>query len=122
MASKSRRALGLVQAFRAATRPGSPGLGERLGAVPRLVRATVSGRYHGTTVARLAMMALALVYVVSPVDLIPEAALLFAGLADDAMVLAWLATAVVGETEAFLSWEQDHAAPSEPRVVAGQVL
>ena len=40
---------------------------------------------------RVAMMALATAYVISPIDLIPEAIFLVFGLADDAVVVAWLA-------------------------------
>ena len=44
-------------------------------------------------------------YVVSPVDLLPEAVLSVVGLADDAVVLAWFATALVQDTDDFLAWE-----------------
>jgi uncharacterized membrane protein YkvA (DUF1232 family) len=44
--------------------------------------------------------------VVSPVDFIPEAALLVVGLADDAVMIAWLAGSVLSETERFLEWEK----------------
>ena len=40
-------------------------------------------------------MGLALAYVVSPVDVMPEALMLLAGLGDDAVVLTWLAGAVL---------------------------
>jgi hypothetical protein len=64
------RALGL--ALRAATRPGAPGMGERLSALPRMVRAAMRGEYAGVTRGRLLGMLGALLYVVSPVDLVPE--------------------------------------------------
>jgi uncharacterized membrane protein YkvA (DUF1232 family) len=91
--------------------PGAPSVGRQLSALPRLVAATMSGRYPGMTRARLGLMALALLYVVSPVDLVPEAALLLLGMADDAMVLAWLAGSVLAETDAFLAWETGVASP-----------
>ncbi len=100
-------ALGAVwRALRASRRPGTPGVGERLRAVPRLVRATLLGRYTGTTRARLLMMAIAVAYVVSPVDLVPEIFVPILGLVDDAFVVAWLAGAVLLETERFLDWER----------------
>ena len=95
----------LYRAARIAMRPGGPSLAARITAVPRLLRETLSGRYAGLTTGRLALMALAAAYVVSPVDLVPEGALLLIGLADDAMVLGWLAAALVTETETFLDWE-----------------
>ena len=53
-------ALGSIwRAIRAGSRPGTPGVGERLRAVPRLVRSTFLGRYAGTTRTRLVMMTLA---------------------------------------------------------------
>jgi uncharacterized membrane protein YkvA (DUF1232 family) len=96
----------LATALRTAVRPGSPGLGQRLASVPRLFRATFSGEYAGTTRGRLLLVLAALGYVVSPVDFVPEAFLSVFGLADDALVLSWLAAAVVNETEAFLAWER----------------
>jgi uncharacterized membrane protein YkvA (DUF1232 family) len=64
---------------------------------------TLIGRYDGKW--RLLLMTAATAYIVSPVDLIPEAFFLVAGLVDDAVVLAWLAGAVLSETERFLEWE-----------------
>jgi uncharacterized membrane protein YkvA (DUF1232 family) len=100
----------LGNAIRIATRPGSPSVSERLSAVPRLVKATVSGQYQGTSVLRLAALAGGVAYVVSPVDLIPEGLFAVFGLVDDAMVLSWLAANLVTETEDFLAWERDVAA------------
>lgn len=108
MALKSRLALvhSLGTAIRTATRPGSPSLGERAGAVPRMVRATLSGEYAGISKGRLALLAAAVGYIVSPVDLLPEGLLAVVGLADDAMVMSWVAATLVNETEAFLAWER----------------
>jgi uncharacterized membrane protein YkvA (DUF1232 family) len=96
----------LAVALRTAVRPGSPGLGERLAALPRLVRATVRGEYRGTTASRLFLIAVAAAYVLSPFDLVPEAFLSIFGFADDALVVSWIAAALVNETESFLAWER----------------
>ncbi|HEU5107722.1 MAG TPA: YkvA family protein [Micromonosporaceae bacterium] len=82
---------------------GGPSVGQRLGALPRMIKATAVGEYDGGL--RLAMMVAATAYVVSPVDVIPEAALLVFGLADDALMITWLAGAVLDETARFLEWE-----------------
>ncbi|KAB7741037.1 DUF1232 domain-containing protein [Nostocoides sp. F2B08] len=103
------------RAARIAMRPGGPGLAARLRAVPRMVSATLSGRYEGLGKGPLALMLAAVAYVVSPVDLVPEGALLMLGLADDAMVLGWLAAALVGGTEDFLAWERSE--PTAPEDV-----
>jgi uncharacterized membrane protein YkvA (DUF1232 family) len=95
----------LVRAVRGTLRPGEPGVGERARALPRLVLDTLRGRYHGTTKGRLGLMALAVLYVVSPLDVLPDLLPLI-GVADDAMVLAWLAGAVLSETGDFLAWER----------------
>ncbi|MEJ5946499.1 DUF1232 domain-containing protein [Pseudokineococcus basanitobsidens] len=105
----------LAAAFWRSRRAGDPGLPDQLSALPRLVVATLRGRYPGTTARKLGLMALAVVYVVSPVDLVPEAVLLLAGFADDALVLAWLAGAVLDETSAFLRWESSTAADGPER-------
>lgn len=106
------------RAARIAMRPGGPGLAARLRAVPRMVSATLSGRYDGLGKGPLALMLAAVAYVVSPVDLVPEGALLMLGLADDAMVLGWLAAALVGGTEDFLAWERGEPAGAEDVVPA----
>ena len=103
----------LAGALRTALRPGSPGLGERLTALPRLARATFRGEYTGTTRGRLLLIVGAVAYVVSPVDFVPEAFLSVFGLADDALVFSWIAARVINETEAFLAWER--TAPRAPR-------
>lgn len=113
MATARSRALlltSLYHATRTAMRPGGPTLGERLAAIPRLLRETRAGRYAGPTAMRLGLIAAAIAYVVSPVDFMPEGALLMLGLADDAVVLGWLAAVLVSETESFLAWEDGQLA------------
>lgn len=82
---------------------GGPSIGKRLAALPRMIKATMKGEYDGGL--RLALMSAAMIYVASPVDAVPEALLLVLGLADDALVITWLAGAVLAETERFLTWE-----------------
>jgi uncharacterized membrane protein YkvA (DUF1232 family) len=83
---------------------GGPSLSKRMAALPRMLKATAKGQYDGGV--RVAMMAAAAAYIVSPIDLIPEAFLLVVGLADDAVMITWLAGAVLAETERFLEWEK----------------
>lgn len=119
----------VARAVRLAVRPGGPSMGERAGAVPRMVRATLRGDYVGVSRGRLMLMLAAAGYLVSPLDLIPEAFLPVVGLADDALVLGWLATQLVEETEAFLAWEKGSMGPptsttrpAAARVVTGDVV
>ena len=88
-----------------AFRRGGPGLGKRLASLPRIVVATVRGRYDGGW--RLLLMGLATVYILSPLDFVPELFTAFLGLIDDAVVTGWLAGALVDETDRFLAWEAD---------------
>ena len=64
--------LGVARALHAANRPGGPGLGEQLSAVPRMVGASVQGRYDGLSRGRLAMIVMLLLYVILPIDFLPE--------------------------------------------------
>jgi uncharacterized membrane protein YkvA (DUF1232 family) len=98
-------------------KPGTPGLGRRLAAVPRMIGASLRGEYDGR--ARLAMMAAAGLYIASPVDLVPEALFLVVGLVDDAAVVAWFAGALLAETERFLEWERQRATTVPGYVVSG---
>ncbi len=84
---------------------GGPSLSTRIAAIPRMMRATMRGQYDGGM--RVALMAAATAYVISPIDVIPEAFLLVVGLADDAVMVAWLAGSVLAETQRFLEWEKE---------------
>lgn len=105
-ARRLRAGTGLAAAIRAAATPGGPSVAERVACVPRLVRAAGAGRYSGASPARLASIAAAAAYVASPVDLVPELLLPVAGLADDAVVLAWAVKGFLEETDRFLAWER----------------
>lgn len=98
--------LGMARALRAANRPGGPGLGEQLSAVPRMVGASVQGRYDGLSRGRLAMIVMLLLYVISPIDFLPEGLLLVFGLVDDAAIAAVIAGWLLGEADNYLTWER----------------
>lgn len=117
MVSKLRRTAAFTALGRAlaAGARGGPSVGQRLAALPRMITATLRGRYDGGK--RLALMVAALAYVVSPLDLLPEALLLLPGLADDALLVTWLAGAVLAETERFLDWERGRGLAVDGRVV-----
>ncbi len=115
----------LGRAVRLATRAGGPSLGDRAVALPRLVRAVRSGEYTGTSLTKIGLVVAGAAYVVSPVDLLPEGLLGVFGLADDAMVLGWVATTLVEETERFLDWEAEHGrgpGHEEPSTVRSDVV
>ena len=110
---KPRRIAAFTALWRAVTRsrhPGSPGLGERMSALPRMLSGAVTGRYPSLSRGRLGLILLALAYLVSPLDLLPEAFVPLLGLADDGVVALWLGGAFIAETERFLAWEKQQPA------------
>jgi uncharacterized membrane protein YkvA (DUF1232 family) len=101
----------LLRVFKSDT----PGIGKRLGAIPRMIKATLKGEYDGGT--RLAMLAAAGVYIVSPIDAVPEMFLLVFGLVDDLAVAGYFAGALMDELERFLEWEKQR-----DNVIPGHVV
>jgi uncharacterized membrane protein YkvA (DUF1232 family) len=99
----------LWDAIRGARSPGTPGVGARLAAVPRMVAMAITGRYPHLGRGRLVLMAVAVGYVLSPVDLLPELFIAVLGLGDDALLATWLAGTLLAEAEAFLAWEAQEA-------------
>lgn len=109
----------LASALSASRTPGAPSVGTRLSAVPRMISQGLSGRYPHLDTSRLAMIVLGVLYVLSPVDLVPELLIPLLGLGDDAFVAAWVAGAVISEADAFLAWEADKPASHGDRHDAG---
>jgi uncharacterized membrane protein YkvA (DUF1232 family) len=79
---------------------------QRARALPRLIRAARRGDYPGLPTSRMAMWGLALVYLVSPIDILPEL-LPVIGVADDAGVAVWLLTSVSTAAGLYLRHERD---------------
>lgn len=96
----------LWRAIVAGSRPGAPGFGDRLRALPRMVTGALSGTYDQLGRGRLVLLALAMAYLIWPVDVLPEALLGPLGLGDDAVVALWLGGALLVETDRFMAWER----------------
>ncbi|MCU0302212.1 MAG: DUF1232 domain-containing protein [Candidatus Nanopelagicales bacterium] len=128
--SRRRRKAAIATAAAAAMKEGPTEVGSRVASIPGLVRDTLSGTYPGLTKQRLAMMVAALLYLVSPIDLVPEALLLIPGLLDDIAVAGWLVAATMGATTAYRDWRMglDGVPQAEPRdarrheVIQGEVI
>jgi uncharacterized membrane protein YkvA (DUF1232 family) len=121
MAMPLRRPLALValwRVWRTSRRPGAPSVGTLLRTTPRMLAARAGGRYREISAGRVFAMVVALAYLISPIDLVPEGLLAFLGLADDAVVAAWLAGAVLDETSRFVAWERMQRVLSGPGVRA----
>jgi uncharacterized membrane protein YkvA (DUF1232 family) len=80
-----------------------------------------AGRYPHLAKGRVALALLALVYLVSPIDAVPELLIPILGFGDDAIVAAWLAGVVLSEAETFLDWERGQDA-ARNQVVLGAVV
>lgn len=110
--SRRRRTAAYTAAAAAAMSDGPVGFGQRVASVPGLIRDTLSGRYDGLGKGRLALMVVAVLYILSPVDLVPEALLTIPGLLDDAAIGAWLVAALIGATTGYRAWADSGAADS----------
>jgi uncharacterized membrane protein YkvA (DUF1232 family) len=106
MVATLRRRMALVALFRL-LRPDGPGVGRRLAAIPRMIRATRRREYDGA--GRLGLMLVAAIYLVSPLDFLATAVFLIVGVIGDAALVTWLFGALMDETERFLRWEARHA-------------
>ena len=71
----------------------------------RLLKAWKDSSYRGLSVRTLAVLVAALIYVLSPVDLMPDF-IPGIGLIDDAAVLAFLLHSMAQDLAAFRAWEQ----------------
>jgi uncharacterized membrane protein YkvA (DUF1232 family) len=74
----------------------------------RLVRAHARGDYREIPLDTLVLVVAALVYVVTPLDLIPDY-IPFVGLTDDVAVVRWVVRRVHEELDQFRSWEGGRA-------------
>lgn len=79
---------------------------ERIELLTRLIQAYVKGEYKGVSKTNVALSLAALLYFLSPIDLIPD--FLAAGLLDDFALLTWLYNNFQQEMEAFLVWEEEN--------------
>lgn len=109
-AAKGGRAAATWRAYREVAQPGSPGVGSRLKAMPRMLRAALRGDYDGLTRGKVAMFGAALAYIISPIDAVPEF-LLGIGVVDDFGVFLWLVTALLGESGRYVEWERRDPPP-----------
>jgi len=74
----------------------------------RLLKAWKDGSYRGLSVRTVASLAAALIYVLSPIDAVPDF-IPGIGLIDDAAVLAFLLHSMAQDLAAFRAWEQSRA-------------
>ncbi len=84
--------------------------GDNLSAFFRLVRAYSNGEYREVSRTNLVLVVTALIYFLTPVDLVPDF-LLALGYLDDAALITWTLGKAGEEIEAFLEWETHRKPP-----------
>jgi uncharacterized membrane protein YkvA (DUF1232 family) len=93
---------------------------ERIRLIPAMLADTFAGRFPMLSRTRLAMMLLGVLYIVSPIDLVPESALLLLGLTDDVLVAGWLAATTLDAAGEYAMWRKVEAYPVQSTVVDEQ--
>ena len=83
-------------------------LGDQIKRLGRLVRAYANGSYREISVGNIAMVVGAILYFVTPLDLIPDA-IPGVGLIDDATVFAFVLARLDSELAQFAAWERADA-------------
>ncbi|MFA1546600.1 YkvA family protein [Actinomadura chokoriensis] len=105
------------QIYSETLQPGAPGLWTRVRAVPRMIKSVLRGEYKGLSFKMLGLLALGLVYIISPIDAIPDM-IPIAGIADDAGLALWMAAALVKSAGDFVTWERG----GRPTVIVGEPI
>jgi uncharacterized membrane protein YkvA (DUF1232 family) len=116
---KSRRTAAAGQAWQiySETRvPGAPGLWERFTSIPRMLKAVMRGHYKGLGAGKVGLLIFGLIYIISPIDAVPDF-IPFIGVADDLGVAMWLLATLVGASGEFVRWER-----ARPTPVKGDVI
>ncbi|WP_434442532.1 YkvA family protein [Lentzea sp. E54] len=83
---------------------------QRAKALPRLWKAWRGGGYPDLPRSQVLLWVVSLVYLVSPIDVLPEF-LPVIGVTDDAGVLVWLLSSLSIASGSYLRWEKDHRDP-----------
>ena len=81
----------------------------------RLVRAYINGSYRQIPTKALILGLATLLYLIMPIDLIPDFLPLI-GYSDDLSVIAWFVTTLQSEITRFKSWETRNIEDEEPMV------
>jgi len=90
------------------------GVVDELATLTRLLRAWAHGTYRDVRHSTLVAVVAAVLYFLMPLDAIPDI-VAGIGLADDAMVIAWVVERVRAELDAFRRWEADRSGVSASR-------
>ncbi len=83
-------------------------LGDQIKRLGRLVRAYANGSYREISVGNIVLVVAAILYFVTPLDLVPDA-IPGAGLIDDATIFAFVLARLDLELAQFAAWERADA-------------
>lgn len=120
MAPTARSAAFTTSAAQTVVTDGPQGFLRRLASIPPMLFDSLTGRFPGLSRGKLVVMGLAALYIVSPIDVLPEALLTLPGLADDAVIGAWLAATLFTTSDEYLVWRGQKVEAT--RVVPGTVV
>jgi len=96
----------LLAAARLVGRHGLAPVRNDLATVLRLTREAAAGRYRRVPKRALVALIAGIVYLVNPLDLVPDV-LPLVGFADDLAVLLWVTRQFRHELDEFLAWERE---------------
>lgn len=85
----------------------------------RMIKLWIKGTYK-TKSSNIWIPVLGLIYVISPIDLLPEIAIPFFGVLDDMAVLAFLLPRLMKEVDKFLLWEAKKE--EQPIIVEAEIV
>ena len=86
----------------------------------RMLRAYVAGEYRDISLENIGLLLGALIYLVMPIDALPDFILLL-GFTDDAAIIAWTLKTLRDELQRFAEWEAED--PSRRgKVIEGELL
>ncbi|MFI9788750.1 YkvA family protein [Kitasatospora sp. NPDC051984] len=100
--------------YRETRQPGAPGLAARVWALPRLVRDVLLRRYSGVGPGKLLLLTFVVaVYLVSPIDAIPDFIPVL-GWSDDTGLLLWFLVGLTRESGRYVEWTRRAASGERP--------
>ncbi|MGO1052211.1 YkvA family protein [Crossiella sp. CA198] len=102
---------GIIRTIRRRKGLGSPSTVQRVRALPRMLRAMRQRRYPAPPWSKRLFWIAGIIYIISPIDLLPEVFLPIIGLTDDVGLGAFLLAQLRAETGRFVEAERGRPVP-----------
>jgi uncharacterized membrane protein YkvA (DUF1232 family) len=71
-----------------------------------MVKDAAAGRYPALSKGRLALLAVGVAYILSPVDLMPESLMMLFGMTDDVLVASWVVAGLLDASGEYALWKR----------------